>query len=103
MKKDLEIVFGVGIVILAIVISGVFVFMSKDSNGESNDEQIENVGIANPASVNCIEKGGVLEIVDGVGGQYGLCKFEDGSLCEEWAFFRGECNIGEFFFDLTNR
>ena len=99
MKKDFEIYIGIGLVVLTLIISMVFVIISRNSN----DKQIENVGIANPASVNCIEKGGVLEIIDGVGGQYGLCKFEDGSVCEEWAFFRGECNIGEFFVDSVDR
>jgi hypothetical protein len=28
---------------------------------------------------------------DEAGGQFGICVFADGSECEEWAFFRGEC------------
>lgn len=48
--------------------------------------------IANPASVNCEEKGGTLEIRnDASGGQVGYCKFSNGTECEEWAYFRGEC------------
>ena len=50
--------------------------------------------IANPASVNCIDKGGKLEIMDGKGGQFGVCIFKDGSRCEEWSFFRGKCAPG---------
>jgi putative hemolysin len=54
------------------------------------------VQIANPASTNCVEKGGKLEIVtDASGGQYGVCGFDDGSYCEEWAFMRGECSKGQ--------
>jgi uncharacterized protein len=49
------------------------------------------VGMANPASVFCEEQGGRLEIRDESGGQVGYCLFPDGSECEEWAFFRGEC------------
>jgi len=50
------------------------------------------VGLANPASVHCEEQGGNLDIrTDADGGQYGVCVFADGSECEEWAFFRGEC------------
>lgn len=53
------------------------------------------VGLANPASVNCVNKGGQSEIrTDATGGQYGVCKFSDGSECEEWKFFRGECAAG---------
>ncbi len=52
-------------------------------------------GIANPASVNCIRQGGALTILKrGDGGEYGLCTFRDGRLCEEWALFRGECPEG---------
>lgn len=47
--------------------------------------------IANPASVNCEQKGGKLEIVDEPAGQRGICVLADGTRCEEWAFFRGEC------------
>ncbi|MEK7160486.1 MAG: DUF333 domain-containing protein [Patescibacteria group bacterium] len=54
--------------------------------------QESNGGLANPASVNCVNEGGILEIRnDEIGGQYGICKFSDGSECEEWKFFRGEC------------
>lgn len=50
-----------------------------------------NTQIANPASVNCIEKGGKLSIVDKPEGQVGMCTLSDGTVCEEWAYFRGEC------------
>ena len=47
--------------------------------------------MANPASVYCAEHGGKVEIRDAEGGQVGICVFPDGSECDEWAFFRGEC------------
>lgn len=51
--------------------------------------------LANPASVHCVEEGGTLEIREGDdGGQIGVCVFDDGSECEEWAFYRGECEPG---------
>jgi putative hemolysin len=49
------------------------------------------MGLANPASVNCTEKGGTLNMVDGTDGQVGMCVLTSGKVCEEWAFFRGEC------------
>ena len=50
-------------------------------------------GLPNPASVYCREQGGRLEIrTDADGGQAGYCVFPDGSECEEWAFFHGECS-----------
>jgi putative hemolysin len=51
-----------------------------------------NTGLANPASVYCINHGG-LEITrtDNTGAQQGFCKFPNGSVCDEWEYFRGEC------------
>ena len=52
--------------------------------------------LPNPASVFCEEQGGKTEIrTDAEGGQYGVCIFEDGSECDEWAFYRGECKPGQ--------
>lgn len=51
--------------------------------------------MANPASVNCEQKGGTLVIMKRPdGGEYGLCNFDDGRSCEEWAMFRNECPVG---------
>jgi len=63
------------------------------------EEPTTGVGIANPASVYCTEQGGKLEIISeepedapgGGGGQVGMCTLPNGNVCEEWAFFRGEC------------
>lgn len=52
------------------------------------------VGLANPASTNCVDKGGTLQIEDGPNGQLGVCYFEDNRQCEEWALMRGECPVG---------
>ena len=50
--------------------------------------------IANPASVYCQQNDGTLEIRTGKdGGQTGYCKFFDGSECEEWKYYRGECKV----------
>ena len=55
----------------------------------------KEIGMANPASVNCVKVGGNSVIkTDGSGGQYGLCYFEDNRACEEWALFRGDCPVG---------
>lgn len=54
--------------------------------------------LPNPASVYCEQQGGTLEIrTDADGSQGGFCLFADGSECEEWEFFRGECKEGEKF------
>jgi putative hemolysin len=49
-------------------------------------------GLPNPASVYCEQKGGKLDLrQDPSGGVAGVCVFPDGSECDEWAYFRGEC------------
>ena len=50
---------------------------------------------ANPASENCIAKGGrrVAE-KNPVGGEFSVCLFEDNKQCEEWALLRGHCPAG---------
>lgn len=51
-----------------------------------------NLDMPNPASVFCVENGGTLEIrKDELGNEYGFCLFPDGSECDEWAYYRGEC------------
>lgn len=56
--------------------------------------QTEAPDMANPASEHCVDEEGRLEIRDTSGGQVGYCIFPDGSECEEWAFFKGECAPG---------
>lgn len=74
-------VFGIVLVLGALIISGC---------GTATPEPA--TGLANPASVYCEEQGYALEMrTDAGGGTYGVCKFLDGSECEEWAFYRGEC------------
>ena len=49
------------------------------------------VGIANPASEHCGTVGAVNEILKNPdGSEYGVCKFPNGTSCEEWALYRGE-------------
>lgn len=60
-------------------------------------------GMPNPASAFCEEQGGRVEIrAAGEGGEVGYCVFPDGSECEEWAFFRGECAPGSRYQPLSS-
>ena len=53
------------------------------------------VQLANPASQNCVARGGTIKIERRPdGGQFGVCVFTDNYQCEEWAMFRGECPVG---------
>jgi putative hemolysin len=49
-------------------------------------------GLRNPAWVYCEQNGNKLEILTADDGrQSGICVFPDGSACDEWAYYRGEC------------
>jgi putative hemolysin len=62
-----------------------------EQNKPTGDNQ--KTTIANPASVYCKEQGGKLKIQeDSTGGELGICTFSDGTSCEEWAFYRKECD-----------
>lgn len=52
-------------------------------------QEVPAVGIANPASEFCVKQGGKSEIkTDKDGAEYALCRLPDGSVVEEWAYFR---------------
>jgi len=52
------------------------------------------VNMPNPASVYCAQHGNKLEIHTAAdGSQSGVCVFPNGSTCDEWAYFRGECGF----------
>jgi hypothetical protein len=77
------------ILILSVLIAG-FILTGCESMTMPTDAPA--VGVANPASVYCVESGYASEIrTDENGGQYGVCIFDDDSECEEWAYYRGEC------------
>jgi putative hemolysin len=81
LKKSVKVGIIVGIAI-AIVISILFP-VTKNIKQE----------IGNPASQYCLEHGGLLAIrSSGDGNQEGICQFPDGSECEEWQYFKGECH-----------
>jgi len=59
---------------------------------ESAVTDMPQAGMPNPASVYCTQNGNKLEIHTAAdGSQNGLCIFPDGSTCDEWAYYRGEC------------
>jgi putative hemolysin len=61
------------------------------------DEVLDSeAGVANPAAKNCLDKGGELKQLEETAGTLGICHFPDGSECEEWQFFRGECLKGQY-------
>lgn len=68
-------------------------FAASCGTGQKTPSPAAN--LPNPASVFCEQNGGKLEMrQDATGGVAGICKFSDGSECDEWAFYRGECKPG---------
>jgi putative hemolysin len=54
--------------------------------------QTPQANTPNPASVYCEQQGYKIEIRTAAdGSQSGVCIFPDGSECDEWAYYRGEC------------
>lgn len=53
------------------------------------------LGLPNPASQHCEQQGYQWEVRTAAdGSQTGYCLFPDGTECEEWSFYRGECAPG---------
>ena len=76
------------IFIVLVALVSIIIFLNYDEKNNST----QNSQIANPASVYCEKQGYELEIrTNPDGSQTGYCIFSDGSECEEWAYFRGEC------------
>ena len=56
------------------------------------DEEEQPIGMANPASVYCVEQGGSLDVREDARGygEYGVCVLANGTECEEWAYFKSD-------------
>ena len=73
------------ILVISLLLIGIFMFCGCTKN---------NTQLPNPAAVKCEEDGYIYEIrEDNSGGQYGVCIFDNGSECNGWAYFRGECGL----------
>ncbi len=93
------------IIIIILAVAAARVFTKEDSwKGNPSTpkptgtckEEVKTATLPNPASQNCLDKGGKLAIIRETAGEIGICKFNDGTECEEWQFFRGECQKGQY-------
>lgn len=48
---------------------------------------------ASPASLNCVQNQGRLEIIRTPEGEQGICVLPSGKRCDEWEMFRGNCPV----------
>jgi putative hemolysin len=78
-------------IMIVLLLTGVLVLAACGGKATETPE----ANMPNPASVFCEEQGYTLEIRTAAdGSQQGFCIFPDGTECDEWAFFRGECGPG---------
>ncbi len=61
------------------------------SPSPTEDLGTPQIGMPNPASKYCLDQGGRLELVQENDAVTGYCHLADGTVCEEWAYYRGEC------------
>ncbi|MFH1427132.1 MAG: DUF333 domain-containing protein [Patescibacteria group bacterium] len=78
------------LLVFTLLLSGCQLTTRVDNEADDISDQ-QNTGLANPASVNCEDKGGTLRMEQDENGTYGICVLPDGTECEEWEYYRGEC------------
>ena len=71
--------------------------VNQNNNYQNEDfPEQKMIGMANPASVYCVEQGGESIIKqDKDGSEYGICKFKDGKEVDEWEFYRKNHDLTE--------
>ena len=71
--------------------------INQNNNYQNEDfPEQKMIGMANPASVYCVEQGGESIIKqDKDGSEYGICKFKDGKEIDEWEFYRKNHDLTE--------
>jgi|GEM_PF-1419461 len=85
----------IAIVAVLILVAGILTYHSSTTPEEPMMNEVVSapVALANPASTFCAENGGTLQINNTPQGEQGVCSFPNGATCEEWALFRGDCNV----------
>ena len=83
-----------------IIPSGIFLFalvlvacaQLGPAGGPPPSPTVDQAKLANPAAGYCKDQGFKYETrKDDQGNEYGVCIFDDGTECDAWAYFRGEC------------
>ncbi len=71
--------------------------VNQNNNYQNEDfPEQKMIGMANPASVYCVEQGGEsITKQNKDGSEYGICKFKDGKEVDEWEFYRQNHDLTE--------
>ncbi|WP_395371130.1 DUF333 domain-containing protein [Komagataeibacter diospyri] len=67
---------------------GSIVLLGACATGHHTPAHASRIGMANPASVYCQQRGGTVEMRTTSQGVTGWCHLPDGTVMEEWALFR---------------
>ena len=96
MKKTLLVaaLFGLLLIIAACAKYGEIKIVNQTET-QTSAETANQTGLANPASVFCEEHGGRLKMITNDAGVQGICVLADGTECDEWQYYRGECPAAE--------
>jgi len=77
---------------LCCLLAGCGLAGSQETEDVPTSAPTDAIGLPNPAAAYCQEQGYKHEIRTAAdGSQSGVCIFADGSECDEWAFYRGDC------------
>ena len=78
-------------IVILIIVFGAAAILSRNAPREGT----ASTAIANPAAEYCKKMNNQYEIRAAAdGSQYGVCILPDGTECDEWAYYRGECPAG---------
>ena len=71
--------------------------VNQNNNYQNEDfPEQKMIGMANPASVYCVEQGGEsITKQNKDRSEYGICKFKDGKEVDEWEFYRKNHDLTE--------
>ena len=82
------------IVVLVLIVVGLIYYFGFYEKGALEKEE-KQPRLANPAAVYCEEQEGITENKTFKSGERGFCIFPDGSQCDEWDLYRGDCTKGQ--------
>lgn len=75
--------------LLGITMIAVLVLAGCGDDDDTDTDTDGTTGIANPASVYCVDQGGTVEIETAAdGAQTSICVLADGTRIDEWEYFR---------------
>ena len=80
--------------LIGLLVAWVVVLPGCNNNPSSEEvlnEEVVNEEVVNEAREYCIDNGWTHEIVTSDTAVYGECTLPDGTVCEEWEYFNGEC------------